>query len=422
MRRNHIRVLAIIATALLARMAVAQPECSTGWLPGFASTEWYGRSAPITTFDFDGPGPLTEALVVQETVGAEASYAEPRISAWDGVHWQFVGGRFSGSVQSFGIHHSQLVAGGQFTACGSTTLNGVALFDGDEWQPLGPGLTASGGAVLALASFNGDLYAGGTMAGGIKRWTGSTWSDIAGWSGARVDQLAVFNGELIVASTSDLGGYPAVRWNGSTWTPFPDLGRSHEGVPVALYAETDRLYLAGPCTLGGLSRRMLSWDGTSLTALPDWPSPERAVFGFARVDNELFAFGAPGPFGRASGIERLTGTTWNAVAPSSTSSNAVVGATVFRGLLIVAGGSDRLRYFHPATPATLQRSLPVDGWTFGPFGLTKYDGDAVITGYFRYLGSASTGPLTRWNGREFSRFPFPYGTNNIGRCFVDGDD
>src|SRR5204862_5774279 len=79
-----------------------------------------------------------------------------------------------------------------------------------------------------LASYNGQLYAGGnftnlnnTGASGIAKWNGTSWSDI-GSGGTDVNAFAVFNNKLFIGgSFTTAGGVPAnniVSWDGTTWT------------------------------------------------------------------------------------------------------------------------------------------------------------------------------------------------------------
>ena len=75
-----------------------------------------------------------------------------------------------------------LVVAGQFTLAGSTTVNRIAAWDGNSWQPLGSGV---GNTVRALTVYNGDLIAAGefTTAGGstryrIAKWDGTAWQGL----------------------------------------------------------------------------------------------------------------------------------------------------------------------------------------------------------------------------------------------------
>jgi hypothetical protein len=113
-----------------------------------------------------------------------------RIAKWTGSTWEGLDKGFtSGHVNAITFDDAGMVyAGGGFPlAFGGPigtnfiTVNGVAYFDGEEWQPLGSGLN---GDVRALAYTDGVLFVGGeftathdgqTEMNYIGAWDGSAW-------------------------------------------------------------------------------------------------------------------------------------------------------------------------------------------------------------------------------------------------------
>jgi peptidoglycan hydrolase-like amidase len=82
------------------------------------------------------------------------------------------------------VYNGELIAGGEFTYAGGVTCNGIARWNGSQWQPLGTGMNGSL-RCRALTVYNGELIAGGwfTTAGGvtcnyIARWNGSQWQPL----------------------------------------------------------------------------------------------------------------------------------------------------------------------------------------------------------------------------------------------------
>jgi hypothetical protein len=106
------------------------------------------------------------------------------IACWDGVAWQSVGGGLNDIVYGLTVYKGQLVAGGRFTLAGTTPVNYVACWDGTEWQPMGEGFTEGTPlpTVWSFAEYGGDLIAGGrfsrsgsTVVNRVAKWTGEEW-------------------------------------------------------------------------------------------------------------------------------------------------------------------------------------------------------------------------------------------------------
>ncbi|MCA8975208.1 MAG: hypothetical protein KDC98_10825 [Planctomycetes bacterium] len=99
-----------------------------------------------------------------------------------------------------GPRPTMLVAGGGFSAAGDQLVNGIAVYDptNGTWGTLGEGFT-NDSAVYALAVLaNGDLIAGGylvasgsTSLAGIARWNGQQWVSLGSGVYGAVYALAV---------------------------------------------------------------------------------------------------------------------------------------------------------------------------------------------------------------------------------------
>ena len=139
-------------------------------------------------------------------------------------------------------HNGEIYAGGNFTTMGGVSADRIARYDGATWWPLGAGIGATTFTfpeARVIASFNGDLYAGGffTSAGGqpasyIARWDSASgsWSEVAGGTNGEVFSLAVFDDgsgagpALYVGGTFTAVGDPPIvanriaRWDGKQWS------------------------------------------------------------------------------------------------------------------------------------------------------------------------------------------------------------
>ena len=82
----------------------------------------------------------------------------------------------------------KLYAGGDFTTAGGVSCSGIAVWNGNQWSPLGAGLNFGGGVnSVVKMSFapDGSLYVSGWFTGTadgalsfpshVAKWTGSTW-------------------------------------------------------------------------------------------------------------------------------------------------------------------------------------------------------------------------------------------------------
>ena len=124
------------------------------------------------------------------------------VARWDGAAWSTLGGSgIEAGLYAIEIHNGELAVGGvNYFEAGGTPVNGMASWDGDSWASL----ESYGGSpeqlVLALASYQGELYAGGdfsTMGGnalkGIARYDGTGWYA----AGSGVDSTGVIVDTLI---------------------------------------------------------------------------------------------------------------------------------------------------------------------------------------------------------------------------------
>lgn len=258
--------------------------------------------------EFDGTGFTTHSLQVDGTgirrfgiydfdLYATGFVDDDGLAQWDGTSWDAFGGfsdshtgilgngqeLFVGSdlgnaslsvsgaaftslpilgqdIYVIDTFNGEVYVGGDFTSSPNGAVNRIARWDGNNWQPLAQGFTGGfgGGSVRTLASYKGQLYAGGifTIAGtssanGIARWDGSTWSDVGGslatGVGNGVRDMVVFNDELyVVGDFTEIGGVTTnyvAKWDGSNWTGLDldissDFGNCVEVFEGQLYVGT----------------------------------------------------------------------------------------------------------------------------------------------------------------------------------------
>jgi len=306
----------------------------------------------------------------------------------------------------------QLVVGGNGLIGGqSAQAAGVATFDGTQWRTLGvgPGTT---GNVLALAAWNGQLFAGGTFTGGgvdrIAVWNGTTWQPVGTGAPNLLTGLTVWNNQLVAVGSFTSSSLPSIRtWNGSVWTSLPTPPSLQS--PLAVVAYQGWLCVGGyqlaSSTLTGILER---WNGSA------WATSIQAVDGssfFGRISSlavrssiaiggtdTLYVGGTFNSIGGAA-VNALASTnsvvspTWSTVGANNVTACSVVHARPVgtSGYLVTAsflGSGNLVRQYSNAT----------NTWTtLGPTG-TNTSALAFYGGSYHGARSAPSAACVRWDG------------------------
>lgn len=259
----------------------------------------------VITVD-DGSGP---SVILGGNFRSVGDTAVDKIARWRDGEWSSFGSGMNGEVHALvGFDDGAgagVVAAGDFTSAGGLTRNRVALWRNGQWQALGAGF--SSGSVHALAVFNGELYAAGSISGRIARFTGGSWQIVGGGTNGTVRSLVVL----------DVGDGP-------------------------------RLYAGGEFSVAGSTSasRVAWWDGTSWTGVPGIASGN--VFSLGSYDSGSgpalvaggnFSTGGSSPI---RSLALLSSSGWAAIGggmPSGSQVNAVVSVRAPDGPLLYIGGS-----------------------------------------------------------------------------------
>ncbi len=196
-----------------------------------------------------GPGLYVGGLFDQAGETAAAS-----IARWDGTTWSALAGGVSGIVKAMRIFDDgngpALFVGGDFREAGGVATENIARWDGQQWSAVGQGLPGEDKArVYTLAVFDDGggsgpaLYAGGTFGPpasaprGFARLDGDQWQPvgdgITGWvlsmkvfdDGAGAGPALFVGGNYCILPDDDVTCNLA-RWDGSTWSNIPMPGPS----------------------------------------------------------------------------------------------------------------------------------------------------------------------------------------------------
>ncbi len=137
----------------------------------------------------------------------------------------------------------------------------------------------NGNRISALASYKGELYAGGQFAdiGGltnvyhIARWNGTQWRSVSGGVRASLPQvycMAVYKGELYVGGNiyhaGSVDANYIARWDGSQWKA---VGKGFNYVVQSLVVDSvnNVLYAGGAfSTCDTTPCRVAMWDGIKM--------------------------------------------------------------------------------------------------------------------------------------------------------------
>ncbi len=157
------------------------------------------------------------------------------------------------------------VVGGESLAVRGLGFQKLIAFDGTTWRSL-VATTQTTGRVEAMAVYNGELIIAGSFASvngvtakNIAKWNGTTWSALGDGvyssDGGEVWSLAVSNGYLFVGGrfVSAGPGLPAnnlARWNGANWGTTGGVTSAGGGV-YAMVDVLGQLYVGGFFTSAG---------------------------------------------------------------------------------------------------------------------------------------------------------------------------
>jgi len=228
-----------------------------------------GTVFALHVFD-DGQG---EALYAGGNFNFADQAPAKKIAKWDGQRWWPMGSGMSTMVLAITDYDdgtgSALYAAGTFrtTGDGRTTLNRVAKWDGQSWQPLGDGMPNT---VQALAVYDDgagpELYAGGlfrknqgAVSDRVAKWNGHQWLPVGSDLNGNVFALKVFDdgrgpalyaaGNFTRAQGKTARGF--ARWTNGMWKEVDRI----EGLPMAMTVFNDGagdgLYIGGDFTQTG---------------------------------------------------------------------------------------------------------------------------------------------------------------------------
>ncbi len=194
-------------------------------------------------------------------------------------------------------YNGNYYACGEFNKNGTQTINGIAMWNGTNWQALGSGLsTPFNGQVIyphKMTVFNNKLYvvgnfknAGGITVNGVAAWDGANWSAVGNGFNSTTYALGVYNNQLyaggdFTANASNTSTLNAIaKWNGTTWID-PGFGFKYTNPMMYNFVHSietinNKLFIAGGfdrCITTGASPitytvgSIIQFDGSTINKL-----------------------------------------------------------------------------------------------------------------------------------------------------------
>jgi hypothetical protein len=351
---------------------------------------------------------------------ADAVYPVRIDPTFSDANWVSMGGHLGADSLVYSAvadGSGNLYIGGMFGAVGNTLATGVAKWNGSSWSSLGSGMSP----VYALAVSGNTLYAGGwfTTAGGtnasyIAQWDGTKWSPLGlgmGPMNGYVYALAVSGSTLYAGGFfSTAGGIAApgvARWDGSSWSSLSSgMGGPQHSV-LALVVSGTNLYAGGNfSTAGGIAATNIAeWNGSSWTALGSGTGG--LVEALAVAGTNLYAGGNFSTAGdiAATNIAEWNGSRWSALGLGV---NNPVYALAVSGPNLYVGGQ-----FTTAGGTNASSIAEWDGskWSALASGmsgsvnvLVAWGNMVYAGGGFNYTGDSSLALnyIAQWNGKGWS--------------------
>jgi len=371
------------------------------------------------------------------------------VASWDGTRWHPMPGDeglgLGAQIYAQTLHEGKLIIGGIFDLAGEVPAS-VAAFDGSAWLALGDG--PFGGAwprVRALASFEGDLIAGGHItevagqpANNVVRWDGASWQPMGeGIDCFEILALAVHDGQLYAAANPLTFPYdlPAgceeteesalmsaaaagrqegalLRWSGVDWQQIAVVTGGLFGTLYALASYQGDLVLGGDFEEidGEPFRRVCRWDGSTFQALGGGVDGI-GVRCLAVQGDDLIVGGGFDQAGEvdAHHIARWDGMTWSALGDGLYGGGGYYGAwdlqvcgdQIFVGGRFDGAGGVASRGIAMWTGSSwrgfaggVDEGLMSDGYVYA---VSLLDGDLYVGGDFELAGGTLSNNLARWS-------------------------
>jgi len=258
------------------------------------------------------------------------------LASWDGTTWVNIPLDSEGSVEYLHVHDDKLYAIGFFTSINNQAIGKIAVWNDTVWTDLGrvDTVLASDDMPHTFAFYKGNFYIGGNFGGlnttinEIAMYDGQRWTDVGNFplsAMGGVYKLQVWNDTLYAAGmfTEPSGlGNAIVKWDGNNWHKLNN-GLNQQGEPAIsdLMVFNNELYAIGSfyimdnINLGIGHKGLAKWDGSKWCWLGMSANSNLLRFGHFRDD-----WYALGDFSNLNGISANKIARWTGVNYTDTCS------------------------------------------------------------------------------------------------------
>jgi trimeric autotransporter adhesin len=330
---------------------------------------------------------------------------------WDGFGLTGIGGNVNAIVP----YNGGLVVAGGFESVGNTKAVSVAFWTGTEWQAMGEGVP---GGVQDLVVYNGNLVAGGES---VYEWDGGHWNELGGGTNSTVLALTVYEDKLIAGGFFDMVGPDYVgyiaQWDGNSWQP---VGNGFPGWVIDLSVFGDKLAAAGYLVAQHDTTSVAEWNGSTWN-----PLPASGSISFLQGSGDSLFIGGEFPVNGDASVERLA--VWNGASLSAMGPALDFNphALKFVGGELFLGGDYRIDPFLfnyrlakwdgndwiPQIPDTLG----------GVNALEEFQNDLIVGGYFETIEGKVMNGISRKTGDNWLSLGPGEGMSDYVAAFTEMD-
>lgn len=266
-------------TGAVAALAMYKGELYAGgsFTPGYIA-KWAGTGTTWNVVASGQNGPVTALAVYNSNLVVAGSFTMSGgsvftlgLANWNGTAWSAFGtpGIAGGSVYTLLAYNNELYMGGSLNLAG-TGACAVLKWGGSSWSDLNTSSSSSTGlAVVNTLTFHkGELYAGGNFyitAKHVAKYSGSAWATVGAGTDSTVMALASYNntlyaGGLFTKADGNTVNYIA-QWNGTNWTDLAGGMSTSQPFVLSFVKYKSCLIAGGQFTKGGtvLSPDAIQW-------------------------------------------------------------------------------------------------------------------------------------------------------------------